>query len=344
MIILKIILCILMLVINPILVGSLITKFMKEKNILLVFILGYFAQFASFEIIYLPMYFLGCSFKAVVYAWGITSLLLSIISIILNRNELKTLIKNTVSNIKIMPKLALVWCVLVCVQIYFPVRYMQQIDPDDAFYLAITTTTIETNSLFKVDAYTGEGAQEDILRYAMSGLTIYFATISYLTDVHPAILEHTIWPIVAIILEFSLYTLIGNKLLKEDKEKLSYFLIFLATVYIFGWISVYTNFAFFAYRSWQGKNLIANLIIPAVWLLYIMCMENDKKVIYWLSFLMLMISSVFTTEMGVFLIPVEVGILSLIYLVQDRKILNFIKSIACCIPQIMIGLIYLIFK
>lgn len=340
--ILKLVLCLLVLCISPILLGLLMTKFMKEKNNLLwAFVLGYLVQFASFQVIYLPCYFAGCSLKTLIYIWSSIIIILMILSIRLNAKRLREILNSNIMILRKMPKMILIYFILLAIQIYFPVMYMQHIDPDDAFYLGTTNTTIEDNSLFKINTYTGEPYQKTPYSYALSGLVIYCAAISELVNIHPTILFHTFWPAIAIILESCVYALIGNKLFKRDKEKLTYFLIFLAITYMFGFISTSTNFSFFAYRSWQGKALVANFIIPAVWLSYLYCMENEKKFIYWFIFLLLMISSCFVTEMGVFLVPIEVGVLSIISLVQERKIKTFLKTIICCLPQIIIGCIYL---
>ncbi len=345
MLVIKAMLCFLVLLVVPVVLGLLVTKFMKEKNNLVwAFVIGYLLEFASFEVIYLPMYFAKCSFKQVQYVWSIVILIIMLISLIINRKRGKELFQETKKKIKNLPSLSIVFLVLLAIQIYVPVRYMQHVDPDDAFYLGSTTTTIETNSMFKFVPYSGQEFGKRPVRYSLSGLVIYFAALSEILHLHPAILQHTIWPAIAVILEFGVYALIGNCFFQKDKEKLCYFLIFLAIVYMFGFISVYTNFSFFAYRSWQGKALVANLIIPAAWLCYRNARKNERQVVYWFVFLVTMISSCFVTEMGVFLVPIEIGILSLISLVQDRKILNFIKPIVCCLPQIIVGLIYIILK
>lgn len=345
MILLKLFFCGIVLFLIPEWLGLFILRKTEEKeNVFLAFVVGYLFEFASFEVLYVPMYFLQCSFQTVAYSWIVVIFLLTIVSIWVNRKRGNEILQATLHGIKNMPKFILIFLIIVAIQIYFPVRYRQQIDPDDAFYLATVTTTLETNSLFKINAYDGTEYEENMLRYSMSGLAIWFASLSKLLSIHPAILQHTIWPIVAILLEMTIYGLLGNQLVKKDKEKLTYFLILLSMVYAFGFFSVYTNFSFFAYRSWQGKALIANLVVPATWLFYLKCVENDKNLVNWFVFVLTMISACFVTEMGVFLIPVEVAVLSFISLCQERKILNFIKTCACCAPQLLVGLIYLIFQ
>lgn len=345
MLILKLILSGIVLIIIPLILGLLLTKFMKEKNnIILAFLLGYLVEFASFELIYVPMYFLNFSFKLVEIVWTSVILIMVIVSIIINAKRFKEIALDNLKNIKSMPKAIIIFLILLCIQVYVPVRYMQRVDPDDAFYLATVNTTIETNTMFKYDAYTGAKYTSNMLRYSMAGLSIWFAVISELIHVHPAILQHTIWPSIAIPLEIMIYALIAKKIFKEDNKKVVHFLILLCITYIFGFISPHANFSFFAYRSWQGKALIGNFIIPLVLLLYINCMENKEYIINWIVFILAMIASCFVTSMGVFLVPIEVGILSIISFFQTKKFTTSIKIVSCCIPQIIVGIVYLIFS
>ena len=328
----------------PTLLGLLITNFMKEKNnVFFGFVLGIITEFASFEIIYLLMYFMSYSLKILELAWLLIILIMCVISIIINAKRSKEIFKSQIKLIKSLPITILLFILLISIQMYFPARYMQIVDPDDAFYVASVTTTIETNSLFKYNPYDGTEYQEMPLRYSLSGLFAYFATISEFLDIHPAIVMHTIFPPIIILSEYIVYALLANKLFNGNKEKVSYFLIILATIHIFGYISIYTNFSFFAYRSWQGKSLIANFCLPLEWLMYLYCIENSNKVIYWLNLLFVMISACFVTCMGVFLAPIILAILSLINFIQNKKFNDVVKAMLCCLPEVILGLIYLVF-
>lgn len=342
MIILKIILCISCFLIIPELLGLLVTSFRKEKNdIFLALVIGYIMQFASFEVIYVPMYFANLSFRIVLYTWSTFMLILCIISLIVNRKRFKKIIKEIMDIIKTAPRmLTIIFCLFLALQIAVPLLYMQRIDPDDAFYLATINTTIETNSLFEYNAYDGSQYIEMPLRYSLSGLQIYFATLSQILKIHPAILIHTIWPIIIIPLEFIVYELIGKRLFNNNKEKIMYFLIFLSMIHMFGAFSIYSNFSFFAYRSWQGKALIGNLVLPIIWLCYFYCTKNNKWV-DWLLLFCTMITACFVTEMGVFLAPFTLGILAIVDAIQNKKIKNLLKFASCCLPQFIIGILYL---
>lgn len=343
MILLKSILLIIVLIIVPTILGLFTTRITKEKNnLFFTFLVGYLLQFASFELIYVPMYFAKMSFQVVLYTWSTVILILSMTSLIINRKTFKKIIKQTIEIIKNAPKmLTIIFCLFLLLQIAVPVLYRQRIDPDDAFYLATINTTIETNSLFQYNAYDGSQYAEKPLRYSLSGLQIYFATLSQILNIHPAILIHTIWPSLIIPLEFMIYGLIAKRLFNNNKEKTMYFLIFLSMIYMFGAFSVYTNFSFFAYRSWQGKALIGNFVLPMIWLCYFYCTE-DNQWGDWLVLFCSMITACFVTEIGVFLAPFALGILAILDAIQNKKIKNLFKFGSCCLPQLIIGILYLI--
>ena len=304
---------------------------MSEKNnIFFSLIIGYIVEFSTFEIMYLPMYFLELSFKKVCYSWIIVILILTFFSVVYSLKSFKEIIRNLISTLKAMPKiLTIIFVLLVALQVFFPVKYMQIVDPDDAFYLSTVNTTIDTNSLFKYNAYDGSEYAKRPLRYSLSGLVIYFAVLSNLINVHPAIFTHTIWPAIVIPLEYIIYASIAKKLFNGDKEKIGFFMIFLATIHIFGFVSIFMNFSFFAYRSWQGKSLIANFIIPMIWLCFFYCIEERNKIINWLLLFLVMVSACFVTEMGVFLAPITLGILAIINLFENKKFIDiFVISIS----------------
>lgn len=305
----NVILSIVILIIVPAILGMLITFFCKtneKNNLLFSFVVGYLMEFATFELIYLPMYFFDCSFKLLQYVWTFLIIALVILSLLINRKRIKEIFSITWKKMTSLPYTFLIVLLLILLQIYVPVTYRQRVDSDDAFYLATTNTTIQTNSLFKYNGYDGVKYEKRDLRYSMSGLVIYYAVLSEIIGIHPAILEHTILPIIIIPLEFMVYALIGNKLLKKNKEKLAHFLILLSLIHVLGFISIFTNFTFFACRSWQGKSLLANFIIPVTWLIYTLCIENNKKLAYWIIFLLIMCASCFVTQMGTYLVPIEV--------------------------------------
>ncbi len=51
-------------------------------------------------------------------------------------------------------------------------------------------------------------------------------------------------------------------------------MIFMALLQMFGYVSMYTSETFFLTRTWQGKSLIANFVLPTLFLCFLWIAED----------------------------------------------------------------------
>ena len=56
--------------------------------------------------------------------------------------------------------------------------------------------------------------------------------------------------------------------------------ILLSIINIFGNYSIRTNFTFLLFRIWQGKAILANIMLPSIWLMIWNYIDNIRK---WLT-------------------------------------------------------------
>ena len=156
--IIKLVLCVVWLVLIPTVLGMLYGygKPQEKNNSILLFLVGYCIAFAIFEILAIPMTFLQCKFTTLVSVYEIILLLLSIISIILNRKNLKIFFKTNIQTIKKMPLSTILVVVLILLQVIIVFRYMH-VDDDDAFFVGNATTSIASNTISKINPSTGYG-------------------------------------------------------------------------------------------------------------------------------------------------------------------------------------------
>ena len=98
------------------------------------------------------------------------------------------------------------------------------------------------------------------------------------------------------------------------------------------------------FRIWQGKAILANIILPSIWLLFLKCVEENKGIINWLLLIITMLASCLVSSMGIPLAAITLGGLVVVFLVKDKKVSYLIKSGICVIPNIVYGLMYLIMK
>ena len=239
----------------PSIIGLGILKFDKKgnKNILLSIILGFFTELLVFAILSIPMTFIGTTFIALRNSWLVIILILTVLSIIINRKDYKEIYKQNLEEVKKLPKvLTVTFLILVLIQCYFPFKYMHQ-DYDDSNFVAKATIAIDTNSLFVYDD-AGNKYEEFPTRTVLSQFPHFTAVIATLSGVHPTILAHTIFPVVFVIMMYAFYYVFGMTLFKKDQTKAMMFLNILAVAFIFGSYSRYTNFVRIAYRAWKENQ------------------------------------------------------------------------------------------
>ncbi len=339
---LKAIQCFFVLIIVPLMLGLLVTKFRKEKkNLLGAWLFGYLLEFAILQLLAIPMIFLKVKFTTLFYSWTGIIVALVGISLILNCRKwnLKSLSKYIPQKPDIMTILAVF---LIGIQILISVVYTH-IDEDDAFYVATANVTITENSMYCVAAEDGAEYMGFPTRYVLSPFPLYTAIIASILTIHPTIVAHTIFPPIFIAIAYSVYWLIGLRLWEKDKKSASVFLCFLSILYIWGNFSIFTNFSFLLFRIWQGKAMLANVILPSIWLLFLDCVE-ESKIGNWVTLLISMLASCFISSMGIALAPITLGGLALVFSIREKKIDYLLKSAVCVIPNIVYGILYLVIK
>lgn len=355
-------------IIVPVLVGFNIVKFFKNdnKSILFAYVIGYLIEFAICELISVPMIFLKCKFTTLLYTFIGINGILCLVSILINFKNIKEIILSNFKELKTTPKILTVLCIfLICVQIYVFAFYAHT-DDDDAFYVSTSVTTVQTNSLFKYDPETGalEGENSKI-RFIIGPFPLFMSIISGVLNIHPAIVAHLIFPVIILPVIYSLYYLLAKYFFKEDKNSTLLFLVFINILNMFGGYSKKANFAFLLMRIWQGKAMLANFIIPAIWLVFLNGKENGFKLVDYLLLVITIIAGNFTTSMGIGIPPIALILLVFAFEVSKfnftnvkskndlknrilefdykKSFINILKCVVCCFPSIICGLIYILY-
>lgn len=232
---------------------------------------------------------------------------------------------------------------LLIFQLFMALR-MASFDVDDAYYNAYARTAQQYGTLYRADPNTGKSIPVD-MRHAMALFPVFQAIVSTLSNTHLLIVAHKVMPLILIPLSYLLLFEIGKCLFPDSQEKKLIFLLLMNIFKMFGNISEYTVESFFYIRTWQGKSLVGNFILPTViWLfLYMMQTKNGKdgRTFYVLLGLLVLASGA-GSSLAVMLSVALIILLGILFAVQnrDRKIL--IKSLLSCIPGYIYILIYIL--
>jgi len=328
-------------IIIPSLLGMIYTYYLKDEknNVLLAFVAGYVIEFALFEIITIPITFLKVKFTTLLLIWNVLLIFLSIASIILNMKRYKEFFISNLKKIRELHILTILVVILIGLQLFVVFRYMH-VDDDDAFYVGLATTTIYTNQIGMYNPARGNewGWQS---RYVLSPFSIYIAVLSEEIGLAPTAMAHTICPVVFVAMMYMVYTLIAQKIFKEDRKARCLFLILINILYIFGNYSVRTNFTFALFRIWQGKAFLANIILPIIWYSLIVSSSEKMEIKQIIMMLFVMTAACMPTSMGIVQGSLTVAVFALVFAIKEKNICYLWKYAITCAPCIICGVISL---
>ncbi len=149
-------------------------------------------------------------------------------------------------------------------------------DGDDAYYVVQALTAQQTDTLYRIDPNRGVSMPLDA-RHALALFPIWEAYVGTMCGIHATIMAHSVAPLLLIPLTYLIYYEIGRELLCNKKRLLPMFMALMALWQMFGNVSIYTTETFFLTRTWQGKSLAGNFIIPAVFWIFLCLFREEER-------------------------------------------------------------------
>ncbi len=152
---------------------------------------------------------------------------------------------------------------------------MASFDGDDAYYVVESLLAQQADVMNTILPYTGSSTSLDI-RHALAAITMWIAFIARQSGVHATILSHSVMPLFFIPFVYLLYLEIGRLIFRNKQHILPVFMIIVSVIMMFGNVSIYTPATFFLMRTWQGKALVANLVFPMIFWVFLWMFEDHK--------------------------------------------------------------------
>lgn len=341
MLVLRIVGCILLLFIVSTLLGKLLVG-KQEKNLVLEWICGFFLLLGLFEVISLPCIFLKFSLKRLSLIVLVAVGVLCLLSLVLYGKDYVICIRE----MKWKNPGGLVFAVVFLVVLQTMMLGVgNHIDDDDAFYVATAVTAMDTDTLYAVDPYTGELYNGFPARYVLSPFPLLGAVIGKWVGLRPTVFFHTVLPFLLIPMAYCVYMLLGRRFFGEDKERNAWFLIFVSCVNLFSGFSAWTKGRFLLVRIWQGKAVLAAILLP--FLIYFVLQffeKNYLKMREWIALFVLMAASCFVSSMGIILSVIMLEAFALLQMFRSRKIKLFLQTSCCCVLNLALAGIYLVMR
>lgn len=354
------ILGILLLGVLPLMLGDrLWNEVKKERNDILTeitgrYLVGAIVMWAVFQLITVPMILAKASFSAVVVLWE-----LSIFAILLLQSTWKIKKKGHLYSYdrhgykhrgkKHKDKIEILCFALMSVIVLYQCMMCvvgTQYDEDDARFVVNALEAFDHDSMLLINPATGEYVGTwvgELAKEVASPWTIYIALIAKILNIHPTIIAHTVLPGILVAMAYGVYWLIAGKIYKKNFTHRCIFVSIAAIVNLFFTNSDQTQAVFLLTRVWQGKAVVAGIMIPFICYLMILLYHNNKEKQTYYLFFLTDIACCLLSGMGIFFSGVLIGIFGMYITIVKKDVRILLKLAITCIPTIVYGVVYIIF-
>ncbi|MDE5818381.1 MAG: hypothetical protein K2I07_03545 [Lachnospiraceae bacterium] len=232
---------------------------------------------------------------------------------------------------------ALVFASILVQMVFF--YFYNHMNGDDSYYIAQSVITDFVDTMYQRDAYTGTPMGLDV-RHALSVLPVFVTWLGRVCGLHAATAAHAVLGPVLLAICYGAYALVGRALFSKNRSVVPLFVLLVQVWYVWGNVSIFTPETFLYTRTWQGKAVFANIILPlAFYLLYRLLTE--WKAVYMTLLMILSVAGIFTTTASVYLLSALYGITALYCLITQRRWKKCFRIAVCVIPAFLYGLVYL---
>lgn len=338
----------------PILAGGVFSGTRGGKNLPLRWASGQMLLWAGFEIISVPLILKERAFNDVVRIflfYTAIAILLALLSDMRYIKKNKGLVKKDaeIGGNKDSLSMLLWICVIVLLLLQLVLACVLAYEEgDDAYYVGISTITADADTMYRKLPYTGGYTEPDV-RHSLAPFPIWVAFLSRISGMQAVTVAQIILPVVLIVMCYSVYFMIGMRLFQDTSRKLSLFMLILECLVMFGGYSLYTAENFLLVRTAQGKAVLANIILPFLFLLFFQLLEKleEKEKAgggYWTLLACTMASGCLCSTQGTLLTGMLLGIVGACTVVCYRKWNLILPLICCCVLPGVVALLYLWLK
>lgn len=321
--------------------GSIFTVRRDRKwSVAVTLAVGFFAYYGLFALVCFPIMFTYRPLSLLAYVWLVPCVVIVGISAILfGKKWAEKLcdIRGDIAKNRLL--FAFVLAITVISVILTSITYNFTLDA--AYYVANVTTNVDTNMINVYDAFTGSWQDHFELRYAFATYYTVDSVVCFLTGL-PALIETKIvMSSVVMVIVNILYVHICRYFFDDTKRAVIMYAFMTAINYMF--ISMYTASNFLMTRTYEGKSIVANVSVIAIFTLYMILVKDaDTKGLFVLLFIVCLGTATVSSTANM-VIPAEVCILFIPYAVLHKKWGMIAKTILCIMPELVMMLIYVLY-
>ena len=220
-------------------------------------------------------------------------------------------------------------------------------DGDDAYYVAISQSVSgkgDFNSLYTNDPYTGFYIGT-AYRYALAPFPIWIAFFARVFSVNAATVAHVCMPVILIPITYVIYNAIAVRLFADNRAKRYMFLCLISVFVMFSRYSLYSAEVFLLTRTRQGKEALANIIVP--FLIYVfldIAKEEEYKIPVknYIMIILIAISAALTSVFGNLLVLIALFANFVYSFLRHAPLKEKIKAASLAVPGVIMLLLFVV--
>ena len=318
--------------------GSLLPEKAHKNALGKMLLAGFMMYFSLFQLTALPMKLKKQRLSRLSAIWLVVLILIWAAAILLRRRCLREAFTGAWKTCREHP-----WCVTglisalsLCVLLGLNVNHIS--DYDAGYYIGLPTSSVYSDTIERVNPYTGKRKSTFNDFYFLNTNTIHSAVIYQKLKLHPLIEEKftltmTLTLLFCVILyQAALYLFHGD----QKKAVLTGVLSMLVLLFSYSLSGVSH---YFAYRTYEGKSITAYLYMAAVFLFFLAVYYEKDKWWGWCGLFFSALSSAVFCNTAIYVVPGLIGILFLPDLFQVKVWKNRLMLPLVLLPSVMwIGL------
>ncbi|MBQ8814183.1 MAG: hypothetical protein IJZ85_06800 [Lachnospiraceae bacterium] len=319
--------------------GAFILRTLREKfSFSLAILSGFFFYHLLFSLVALPCILTQQTLTMLIWIWLPILCVIFIVSI---RFCFKNIVSDSIkmasallSSFKtpsslVLPTVA-VFGILLVLYLSISAPYMGW---DTAFYVRTTLHAVENDSMYTLDAASGQMTSVLSLRYALSTFYMNSAIACRLTGLHPLLVQNVTDGCICVILAFAVIYRIGLLAFHENRQKACLMIIFAVILHV-SHTSVFSTSDFLLLRSYEAKAYCSNIILPFIGYMIVSLWKEPDKRANWLLLFLGTAASIPVSMSSLLTVPVLVAAGSLIWLfTRNWRALG--KTCLCLIPHLL---------
>lgn len=246
--------------------GTLLAKLIlkKEVNPAMSLLLGFLSYQALFQPAALIVAFTTGVLHHLTTVWVLILAFTILVSVIVCREIVKRQIRGMAVFWKEHKRWFILTVIIVLAFCYY-VSINGESNEDARYYIALMTTSVDTDTMFKHNVYNGYRIESLYLRRVLATFEMHSAVLSQWFEIHPLLIARIFRACQNVILTSAAVYLCGQCLFWEKEEHTVD--KSLAGVIVFWFVqpvfvnTIYTPSTFLLYRAYEAKAFTANLVV-----------------------------------------------------------------------------------